>query len=397
LTTSDIAAAPRVTPKYDFDLVIQGGTVIDPSQKLHEVLDVAIKDGKIAAVAPEIGAGRARRSLSAVGQIVTPGWIDLHVHAYEGLAEGLDVDHYCMGRGTTTCVDAGSTGHVFVGRFVQDIVRTRKTRVYTLVHMDPVGPTTGLPFAQDNIDWLDPRKVTAAALRNRPAVVGIKVHLQMSKSRRPQDLEMEFMKRGIEAAEGAGMPLMAHINDTYYPLRDHLALMRKGDIFTHCFNDYPQTRPIDDEGRVLPEAWESRERGIVWDVAMSHDHPHFRFDVAEKFLQQGFPPDTISSDNNRAHATEDVFDLPLTVAKFLALGMDLDKAIECVTVNPSKVFDFGVDIGTLRPGSEADVSVFELQKGRFEFKDGSGATRVGDTTFVSKAVTCRGELLLNSL
>jgi dihydroorotase len=397
VTTVDVAPSPTITPIHEFDVVIHGGTVIDPSQKLHGEFDVAIRDGKIAAVEPSIPGERGKKAYDATGLLVTPGWIDLHVHCFDGVTAGLDADHYCLGRGTTTCVDAGSTGYLYVNRFIQDIVQTRKTRVYTLVHMDPVGPTTGLPFAQDNIDWLDPQKVIAAARRHRPAVVGIKVHLQAHKSRRPKDLEMEFMRRGIAAAEGAGLPLMAHINETYYPLRDHLALMRKGDIFTHCFNDYEQTRPVDATGNVLPEAWESRERGVIWDVAMSHEHPHFRFAVAERFLEQGFPPDTISSDNNKEHATEDVYDLQTTVSKFLAIGMDLDKAIECVTANPAKVFDFGVEIGTLKRGSEADVSVFELEKGRFAFTDGSGQNRVGDTKFVSRAVTCRGELYLNSL
>jgi dihydroorotase len=397
VTTLDVAPATRITPTRDFDLVIHGGTVVDPSQKVHGLLDVGIRDGKIASVEAGIPADRGKQAYDAAGTVVTPGWIDLHVHAYQGLGSGLDADHYALARGTTTVVDAGSTGHVFVGRFIEDIVRTRKTRIFTLVHLDPVGPTTGLPFSQDNIDWLDPKKTASAARRNRPAVVGIKVHLQAHKSKRPQELEMEFLKRGVEAAELAGLPLMAHINETYYPLKDHLALMRKGDIFTHCFNDYTQTRPVDADGNVLPEAWDSRERGVIWDVAMSHEHPHFRFAVAEKFLEQGFPPDTISSDNNQAHATEDVFDLQTTVAKFLAIGMDLDKAIECVTVNPSKVFDFGVDIGTLRPGSEADVSVFELEQGRYVFRDGSGETRTGDTKFISKAVVRRGELYLNSL
>jgi dihydroorotase len=164
--------------------------------------------------------------------------------------------------------------------------------------------------------------------------------------------------------------------------------LRKGDIFTHCFNAFPQDDPLDANGKILPEVREARARGVIFDIAAGSAHPHFSFDVAEKCLQQDFLPDTISTDLNGDHIIGT--DMPLMISKFLALGMSLDKAVELTTIKPSRVFDFGVPIGTLKPGSEADIGIFEVQDGRFEFSDGVGVKRVGRQKLVSKAAVCRG-------
>jgi dihydroorotase len=390
-------ARARKNPNQDCDLLIKGGTVIDPAQRMNALMDVAVKDGKIFEVAPNIQESRARKVFSAKGKLVTPGLIDIHVHAYDGVTACMNADHYCMPRGVTTCVDAGSMGAIFIDRFVEDITKKRITRVYALVHLAALGAVTGLDYVQDDLSWIDPDQAAEAANANKPAVVGIKVHLQKSKSRNPKEMELEFTKRGIAAATASNLPLMCHLNDTYYPLRDHLKLMRKGDVFTHCFNDFPQTRIIDANGKILPEVRDARERGIIFDTAIGHGHPHFRFAVAEKCLQQGFLPDTISSDLNDEHATEYVFDLPTTVSRFLALGMDLNSALERVTINPTKVFDYGVPLGTLSKGSEADIGIFDLQDETVEFVDGSGAKRTGKQRLVNKAVVCRGELFVNQV
>jgi dihydroorotase len=381
----------------DYDLLIKGGTVVDPGQNINSALDVAVKDGKIAATAANIPETRARQVFWAKGRIVTPGLIDLHVHAYDGVTAGMNADHYCMPRGTTTCVDAGSMGCLFIKRFVEDIVDNRMTRVYALVHIAALGAVTGLDYVQDDPNWIDPDMAAEAAIQNKPAVVGIKVHLQTSKSRHPKEMEKEFMKRALQAAEMAKLPLMVHLNDTYYPLKEHLNLMRKGDVFTHCFNDFPNTRMLDANGKILREVHDARERGVIFDTAIGHGHPHFRFDVAEKCIQQGFLPDTISTDLNNEHAVEYVFDLPTTVSRFLALGLTLDQALKCVTVNPSKVFDYGVSLGSLHAGSEADIGIFEIQEGSFEFLDGGGAKRIGRQMMVNKAAVCRGQLFVNQV
>jgi dihydroorotase len=357
--------------------------------------DVAVKDGKIVEVSPAIDEARSREVVPAKDKLVTPGFIDIHVHCYDGYSDaGVNADHYCLGRGVTTVVDAGSTGYMAIGRFVRDVVSSSATRVHPLVHIGAVGAGVGLPLFMDNLDWEDARLTAQAAEYYKPAVVGIKVHLNQHNSSRPKDTEVEFVKRGLEAAEACHLPLMVHINETYYPLPVTLKMLRKGDIFTHCFNGYPQGSPLDANGRILPEVREARERGVIFDIAEGPEHRHFNFDVAEKCLQQDFLPDTISSDMSTAHYK--VGDLTTAVSHLLAIGMDLDSAVERVTIKPAQVFDFGAQIGTLRPGSEADIGIFELQEGTFQFAAG-GNRRVGRQKLVNKAVVRRGQLFINQL
>jgi dihydroorotase len=383
----------EITKKYD--LLIKDGTVIDPGQSMHAVADVALNDGKVVQVAPGIPESDARVVFSAKGKIVTPGMIDLHVHCYNGVDQGIPADHYCLGRGTTTCVDAGSTGYVAIRRFVMDVVDTTITRVFALVHIGGIGAETGLPRAMENMAWEDPRLCAKAIVNNRPAIVGVKVHLSKERSTNPKDNELVFLDKGLEAAEATHLPMMVHINNTYRPLPAILNKLRKGDIFTHCFNAFPQDSPLDANGKLLPEVVEARARGVVFDIAAGSAHPHFSFDVAEKCLQQGFLPDTISTDLDGPHVGGT--DLPIIITKLMALGMTVEKAVELTTVKPAAVFDFGIPIGTLKPGSEGDVGIFELQEGQFDLVDGIGAKRTARQKLVNVAAACRGQLYVNRI
>jgi dihydroorotase len=397
LTVDQTAAPPASVTQAiseDCDLLIKGGTVIDPGQQLHAPLDVAVKGRKILAISKDFPESRARQVVFAKDKIVTPGWIDLHVHCFDGVLNGINADHYCLGRGVTGAVDAGSTGYPMIGQFIKSVVNTSFTRVYTLVHITAPGVTVRIKNASDDLDWLNPQLTAEAAENNRPAVVGIKVHLDQRLSRRPKDLELEFLNRALEAAEISHLPLMAHISDSYYPLPDILKRMRKGDVFTHCFNNFSHNL-LDANGKILPEVRDARARGIFFDIA--EGHYNLNFDVAEKCLQQGFLPDTISSDLNDGLVDDRVYDLPTVVSKFMALGMDLDKAIERVTVNPARVFDYGIELGTLRPGSEANISIFELRNGNIEFLDSSRGKRMGHQRLISKAVVCRGQFFVNEI
>jgi dihydroorotase len=185
---------------------------------------------------------------------------------------------------------------------------------------------------------------------------------------------------------------MAHIDNTSSSLPSILKLMRKGDIYSHCYNSHPNGI-LDANGKILPEVREARERGVLFDPA--HGLSHFSFDVAERCLEQDFPPDTISTDLNNVDIHRLVFDLPTTVSKFLLLGMDLDKAIERVTSKAAAVFDYNSKIGTLMPGYEADIGIFELQDGKFEFVDCDRKTRIGDKKLVCRSVVNGGELIEN--
>jgi dihydroorotase len=377
----------------DLDLLIKGGTVIDPGQGLHALADVAVRDGKIAEVSQDISEQRARQVVSAKGAIVTPGFIDAHVHCYDGAAgAGTDADHYCLSRGVTTVVDAGSSSYQNIYNFRRYIIGSSLCRIHALINIDGTALSNLINRQQDPATVLSTMNVEQAAYAvrlNKPVTVGIKVLLGKTFQ---GDKDVEALTRAVAAAEASKTPLMAHIDNTTSPLPSLLNLMRKGDIYSHCYNSH-QHGILDANGKILPEAQEARQRGVLFDPA--HGLSHFSFDIAEKCLQQDFLPDTISTDMNSSDVHRLVFDLPTTVSKFLLLGMDLDKAIERVTSKPASIFDFNVNVGTFKPGYEADIGIFELQDGKFEFGDCDGKTRIGDKRLVCRSVVCRGELIDN--
>jgi dihydroorotase len=388
-------------PDQDCDLLIKGGTVVDPGQGLHAPMDVAVKNGKILEVSRDIPASRALRLISAKDKIVTPGFIDIHVHAFDGFG-GMNSDHSCLSRGVTTVVDAGSVGYLGISGFVKYIVTPSVTRIYPLVNIAALGllasgankktgqdPSDGFLNSMDNPDWIYPQQTVRAAEQNKPAVVGIKVRLENTVQ---GSRDIECLKMALQAAEAIHLPLMAHIDTTDSPLPDILKLMRKGDVFTHIYNNHSHGI-LDANGKILPEVRDARERGIFMDPAQGRTH--FSFDTVEKALQQNFLPDTISTDLTPPSTADRVFDLPTMVSKFMAVGMELDQAIERVTIKPAQIFNYGVKIGTLRPGYEADISILELTEGKFQFEDSNGKTRPGHQMLVNMSTVCRGQLFIN--
>lgn len=388
-----IAGEPQVSSEQSSDqasdLLIKGGTVIDPGQGLRGPLNVAVKGGKILAVGRDIPGDLARNVISAKDRIVTPGFIDIHVHCFDGVGTGTNADRYCLGRGVTTAVDAGSVGYPMIGGFVRYVINTSVTRISALLDIGGLGTVIGIKDTMKNLDWVNPELTARAASDNKPNVVGIKVRLQQSIE---GNNDLECLRRALEAAEASRLPLMVHVDDPYSPLPDILKTLRKGDVFTHFMNGHPHGI-LDAHGKILPEVSEARQRGVIFDPAQGSSH--FSFDVAEKCLEQNFLPDTISTDLVSGSALGPVYDLPTQVSKFMALGIDLDKAIELVTVRPAGVFDYGSPLGTLRPGTEADISIFEIRQGTFEFTDSGRQKRTGHQMLVNTAVVRRGQIFVN--
>ncbi|HXH50155.1 MAG TPA: amidohydrolase/deacetylase family metallohydrolase [Terriglobia bacterium] len=370
-----------------YDLLIRGGKVVDPSQDLDAVRDVAIAGGKIARVESDIPSGQAREVINADGKIVTPGLIDLHTHVFPYVGPyGIEPDPYCVRRGVTTVVDAGTSGSLAFPAFRKFIIERAATRIRPLLHVVSIGMIAGGTRNMGELEDLRycvPKLAVDAANKNRDLVVGFKIRFSRDYTG-PNDYE--GMKRARETADEARLPLMIHIGGSYTPLPKLLALMKKGDVVTHSFNGHPNG--IVDSGRkLLPEVLEARQRGVLFDVG--HGAGSFSFDVMESCLKQEFLPDTISSDLYSANIKGPVFDLVTTLSKFLLLGLSLRQVVERATVNAARVFDFGAEIGTLRPGAEADVSVLELREGNFVFIDSGRKTRTGRHK-IEPVVTIRG-------
>jgi dihydroorotase len=387
LRPADLPSDSNASANRIYDLLIKGGTVLDPARKLHAALDIAVKDGKIAEISPNIAPDKSDKTISAAGKLVTPGLIDLHVHVYEGATEaGINADRYCISRGVTTAVDAGSAGYPSIAGLRKYVINTSATRLYALLDIGALGTLVGVKDAMENLEWVNPQLTARAAIANKPVVIGIKARLS-------RDIaganDLEGLKRAREAAEISHLPMMLHIGDTNSPLRTILEALRPGDIITHCYTARPQGI-VDSNGKVIPEVLEARQRGILFDVG--HGTFHFAFDLAEKCLQQGFLPDSISSDLAGRSVEGPAFDLVTTLSKFLLLGLSIDKVLELTTIKPAHAFDFGLELGTLKPGGPADISILELREGAFEFVDAVGSKRAGRQRLFATAAIRDGKL-----
>jgi len=395
------ASGPRLGPLVDagskpaagqtpYDLLIKGATVVDPSQGLEAVRDIGIRGGKIELIEPEIPEAQASSLLRAGGRIVTPGLIDLHTHVFPSVGPyGIEPDPYFATRGVTTVVDAGTSGALTFPAFRRFIIEKASTRIRALLHVVAIGLVAGSTPNMGELEdlrYCDPKLAARTASENRDLIVGFKIRFS-EKYTGPNDFE--GMKRARAAADDAGLPLMIHIGGSYTPLEEFLTLMKKGDVVTHSFNSHPHGL-LNGEGRVRPEVLEARERGVLFDVG--HGAGSFSFEVMESCMLQGFLPDTISSDLYSANLNGPVYDLTTTLSKFLLLGLNLREVLERVTVKASQVFNFGAAIGTLKPGAEADVGVFELREGEFTFTDSDGKTRRGKNKLVPAATVRAGKV-----
>jgi dihydroorotase len=359
-----------------YDLLISGGELINPGAKQSGRFDIAIKDGKIAAIAPEINPNLASKRLDAGGQIVTPGLIDLHTHIYWGVTYwGIEADPVAARTGVTGWVDAGSAGaYTFPGfrRYVKDASRAR---IYCLLNLSAIGlvaPTW--EFA--NPDYSDLALAERTVEENRDFIVGIKARIDQNTTR---GVGIKPLEQARELADRVKLPLMVHIGYGPPSLNDILPLLRAGDILTHCFTGGTH-RIVGPDGLVYQSARELQERGILLDIG--HGTGSFSFPVAESAMAQQIIPDIISSDIHQLSVQGPMFDMPMTISKFLQLGMSLSDAIERSTVRPAQAI--GLEgAGTLTVGAPADIALFRLEENELTLFDSQMTERIGKQQLVS--------------
>jgi dihydroorotase len=379
-----LAGAWCALAQTPYDLVLKGGHVIDPKNKISAVRDVAIAKGRIAAVEVDIPAAKAKRVVDVRSLYVTPGLVDIHVHAFAGSCAvgehtgelGVYPDDFTLRSGVTTVADAGSSGWRGMPEFYEKVAKRSCTRVYAFLNIVGRG-MSGKP-EQDPAE-MDPATAAECARSFKDFVVGIK-------TAHYEGPEWVAVDRAIQAAELAGLPVMVDFGE-FVPQRPFAELitkkLRPGDMYTHL---YLERVPLfDPDGRVAPYLGEARKRGVLFDLG--HGAGSFIFRYAVPAMKQGFGPDSISTDLHTGSMNAGMKDMLNVMSKMLNMGMPLDEVILRSTWQPARQIRREL-VGHLSVGAPADVAVLRLAHGDFGFVDVYGARMKGTSKLVAE-VTLR--------
>jgi dihydroorotase len=352
-----------------FDLVLKGGRVVDPSQRIDRVADVAFAEGKVAAIGVGLDPGMATVR-NVAGKIVTPGLIDLHTHVYwGGTSLGVDAEDFGRRSAVTTCVDTGSAGPGNFLGFRKHVIEPSEIRILAYLHVSFAGI-----FAFSNrimigeshdLRLLAARDAVEVANVNRDVIVGIKVRIGRTASGPAGIAPLDV---ALQVADETGLPMMVHIDEPPPSYEAVVERLRPGDVLTHCFRPFPNA-PVTSAGRVKPEVLAARQRGVLFDIG--HGMGSFGWKTARAMLACGFKPDTISSDVHALCINGPAYDQVTTLSKFLALGMPLDEVIAASTVNAAMALR-RPELGTLAPGSAGDASILSIKEGSFPLEDVRG-------------------------
>jgi dihydroorotase len=370
------------------DFVLRGGRVIDPSQGIDRVSDVAFSDGQVAMVGDGLK-GRAERDVA--GCLVTPGLIDLHTHVYAGgTSLGVDPEAFARKSAVTTLIDTGSAGPGNFAGFRDHVIARSKPRILAYLNISFAGiyafsKRVSVGESGDH-RLLAPIDAVEVADRNRDVIVGIKVRVGRNASGEQGIVPLQIAR---QAAERLGMSMMVHIDEPPPTLDEVLALMRPGDVLTHCFRPFPNT-PATADGKVEPFVLEARERGIIFDIG--HGMGSFAFRTARAMLAQKFMPDCISSDVHSLSIEGPAFDLLTTMSKFLCLGMSLTEVVRAATENPANALK-RPELGTFRQGGVGDASVLSLDTGQFAYVDVVDEHLQGTSRLSARGLVIGGEWL----
>jgi dihydroorotase len=371
-----------------YDLLLRGGRVIDPSQKLDAVTDVAFSQGKVARIGPGLRADAGTDVRNATGAIVTPGLIDLHTHVYwGGTSLGVDAEDLCRRSGVTTAIDTGSAGAGNFAGFRKHVIERSAVRILAYLHVSFAGIFAFSPRVMvgesEDIRLLAPDDAVEVASANRDIIVGLKVRVGAHASGRSGTTPLDI---ALQVAEEVGMPLMAHIDHPPPSYEEVIARLRPGDILTHAFRPFPNS-PATAQGTVKQAVTEARRRGVLFDIG--HGKGSFAFKTARAMLANGFLPDTISSDVHALCINGPAFDQVTTMSKFLCLGMPLADVIAASTVNAAFALR-RPELGSLRPGSVGDATILSIKDGRFDYLDVVGEQLTGDRRIVADGVVIAG-------
>ena len=363
----------------EYDLLLRSGHVIDPANDIDAVMDVAVKDGLIADVAREIAVSRAKTVVEADGFYVTPGLIDLHVHVCPGYGPYVHPDPLAARSGVTTLVDAGTAGWETFEPFKTQVIDTVRTRVLAFLNIAGCGMTE----REQDLRQMDP----VAAADKIAEYPGILVGLKSAHYWGPGFEPIDY---AVHAGRMSRTPIMVDFWSKPTATYEDLLLkhLRPGDMHTHFYaRQFPL---LDAAGKVQDYAWKARERGVLFDVG--HGSGSFWWRIAVPAVEQGFVPDSISTDLHKNSALLPAATMEVTMGKFLNMGMSLQEVVKRSTLHPALQIQ-RQDLGTLSVGACADIAVFALREGQFGYVDSGGARLAGTKRLETQMTIRAGEVV----
>jgi dihydroorotase len=358
----------------DYDLLLKGGHVIDGKNKISAIRDVAIKGGRIAEVAANIAPSKAQKVINVAGLYVTPGLVDIHTHVYAGTGRrgaydgdnSVYPDGFTFRAGVTTIVDAGSSGWRNFPDFKDRVIDRSRTRVLALLNI--VGSGMGGGTVEQNLEDMEAKPTAEMAMKYRDTVVGVKCAHYSGPEWKP-------VETAVEAGTMANVPVMIDFGNfrSERPFQELVTKkLRPGDIYTHMY--LGAVPMLDDHSRLMPYLFEARKRGVIFDVG--HGGGSFLWRQAVPAIQQGFIPDSISTDLHIGSMNAGMKDMLNVMSKFLIMGMSLDEVVLRSTWHPAREIK-REEFGNLSVGAPADVAVLRLLKGDFGYVDVYGARKKG--------------------
>jgi dihydroorotase len=361
--------------KHLTDFVLNGGRLIDPAAGRDGLCDIRVRNGKVDAIGANLEADGAA-VINVKDCVVTPGLIDVHLHLMKGLgAFGADPDIFGVGSGVTTVVDAGSAGHTLLNVFRNYVTDNAKTRVLNYINLSTLGGVSGPGYSiLADPRLVDEAKIEQAVEANRDIIVGIKI---MATGGALGAQGLKPLERARKLGDGLKIPLLVHIGESWTKdtapvhVGDVLKYLRRGDIVTHMFTVHPGGL-LDGNGKLWPQVRDAKESGILMDVG--HGLHNLNFDVARKVLDQGLQPDGVSTDGHRGNRSGPVYDLPTTMAKLIALGFSLHQVVEMATANAARLLGRAGELGTLKVGEPAEISVLKIEDREWSAVDSQKGT-----------------------
>lgn len=370
------------------EFTLRGGHVIDPAQGIDAPRDVHVRDGRIAGVVPPGAAPRRSEDIDVSGAVVTPGFIDLHGHWYEGAPWGVD-PLVNLKSGVTTPVDAGTAGYENFAWFRRSTLEVSPVKVLAFIHIGSLGLPSMNVGELEEFRYVRVEDTVEVIERNRDVIVGVKARLGTNPC---GPNVIAAADAALDAATRTGLPVMFHVSGGA-ELREIAPRMRGGDIMTHTFTagDDGQGLLFDERGSILPELWAARERGVVFDIG--HGCGSFAFPIVRRALEQGFEPTTISTDLHRLSITGPAFDMVTTMAKMLHLGWSLARVVEASATLPARAIRRQDELGSLRDGAVANIAVFRVEGQEIGLVDAFGTREAGRERLTPVVTVNRGEVV----